>query len=430
MDYRCIMNLEESINEEIEEKQSIITSMIKKEKKDATLKNVYDTFSKYLHITDFDRLDVILATVLSNELPGTPIWMFITGESGDWKTTAVKGLKGWKNVKTLDKITPKTLASGKNKVKDLGSELADTSTILLFFDMATMSGIDKSAKAEIWTQFRNLYDGYIDYQTGSGVERKYNNCHVTFLGCSTDSLKNEILLNAQLGTRELMYDTSADVADNDAKMDAALENEEYEQEMYDDIQESIHRFLRHHHVDRSIGVSSDIKSFIKKEAQRITVLRANQATDYKHGELINRVRPEVPTRVVKQLKRIYMCLKSLDKDYPDEKARRIISHIVDSTGNEVRQRIMKMMQKKAEEWYTVEDIRHGIRIGRDAVKRQMEMLWSMEVVDMRIEERNIGGWSYVDDFGVEQKRGGRWVETCMYMLTPDWRIAKQVRLDV
>jgi hypothetical protein len=48
----------------------------------------------------------------------------------------------------------------------------------------------------------------------------------------------------------------------------------------------------------------------------------------------------VPTRSLKIFKRIYVALKSLDEKYPDDKARQIISHIVTSSGDKIRQQLI------------------------------------------------------------------------------------------
>ena len=415
------MEIEKEMEEFVEKESTKTRDIIEREAKQATLAKLYETMGKYLYIKDYNRIDVILAVVLSNQLPGTPLWMFITGNSGDTKTTAVKGLIGWKNVKPLGKITPKTLASGMKGVKDLGSELNQTSTILLFFDMASMSGIDKNAKAEIWGQFRDLYDGFVLNRTGSGVKKEYDNCHVTFIGCSTDTLRNEILLNAHLGTRELIYDTNADMVDNEMKMDAAWDNENYEEEMFKDIQQITHQFLNSKIVDPNMKIPDDMRIFIKREAERLIHLRASQATDYKHGQLINRVRPEVPTRLTKQFKRLYKSLKALDENYPDEKCKDIITHIVNSSGNELRQKIISFFEKREEEdSFTVEDIRSELRVGRSAITNQLEHLWNMEILNMKTEIQNIGGWVTYDSMGNESTRGGKVSSIDLYSRGPKW----------
>ena len=62
-----------------------------------------------------------------------------------------------------------------------------------------------------------------------------------------------------------------------------------------------------------------------------------------YRELINPIAPEVPSRLIKQLKRIYISLKSLDDNYTDEKAKQIISHIITSSGDNVRQMVINLL---------------------------------------------------------------------------------------
>jgi len=239
----------------------------------ATLENVYEVTEKYLHINDRKRIDIILATVLSNQLKGTPIWLYIVGASGDWKSAFLRSLEGIPHVKRLDQITKNTLASGMKDVGDLGAELQGRSTILLFPDLASITSMNTDEKNAIWGQFRNLYDGFIDKQTGSGVHRKYDNCEVTLIAGTTPAIRNEILIHAQLGTRELMYDTAAKQIDNDFKMDMALQNEDYEELMKAEIHKAVADFLFFHKVDRSkVPVSHDIIDFIKSEANRLSIL--------------------------------------------------------------------------------------------------------------------------------------------------------------
>ena len=75
------------------------------------------------NINDYNRIDIILATALSNQLPGTPIWLFIVGNSGDWKSAFTCSIEGMPHVIKIDQITKNTLASGKQGVEDLGMQL-------------------------------------------------------------------------------------------------------------------------------------------------------------------------------------------------------------------------------------------------------------------------------------------------------------------
>lgn len=407
-------------------KKSSIKEIVEREEgekiKNATLEYVYETVEKYLHVNDRNRIDLILAVALSNKMNGTPIWMFIVGNSGDWKSAFVRSLEGMSNVIKVDQITKNTLASGKKEANDLGKQLKDTSKILLFPDLAALTSMNNDDKNAIWGQFRNLYDGFIDKMTGSDVHRKYNNCHVTLIACTTHAIRDEILIHAQLGTRELMYDTNADMVDNDQKMDMAWMNEQCEYEMCQDISNVVQNFLTFKKI-MDIEISSEIKEFLKHEANRLAILRASAMVDKTHKELINPVYPEIPTRLIKQFKRIYISLKSLDNNYPDEKAKEIISHIVDSSGNRVRQIIIDFMKHNNfngnldEKWLKIPEIQQGTRLGRKAIKAQLEMLWNMGLVEKEVREERIGGFvTYDYDLKAEVEKGGRIEEIAYYCL--------------
>ena len=376
------------------------------------LKDVYKTCDHYLHINDYRRIDLLLATALSNQIPGTPIWIFIVGNSGDWKSAFARSFEGLDNCMKLDQITKNTLASGM-KGNDLGALLNNNSTILLFPDLASLTSMNRDDKNAIWGQMRNLYDGFINKRTGNDVHRAYENCHVTIIACTTPAIRDEVLVHAQLGTRELLYDTRADSIDDDDKMDAAWKNENVEDEMREKIDGVVLGFMRGKKI-KNIKISDDIRNFLKSEAKRLKILRVGGATDRMHRELLNALSPEVPTRLIKQFKRIYICLKSLEDDYPDKYCKEIISRIVDSTGNPVRQLIMDVCKDK-DDWLEIRDVTLATRLGRVAVKAQLEMLWNLDVIDKKFEEKRIGGYVWTSGDGtVEEERGGRVEEVAKY----------------
>lgn len=405
--------LEEILNKDakkdLEKKHKSIKKILEEEK-NTTLKDVYTTTEKYLHVNDKNRIDLILATVLSNQLEGTPIWMFIVGNSGDWKSAFARSLEGIENIKKIDQLTKNTLATGMKDTWDLGSELQNNSTILLFPDLASLTSMNTDEKNAIWGQFRSLYDGDIYKSTGGGVSKAYSDCHVTILACTTQAIRDEILIHAQLGTRELMYDTETDMTDNDFKMNMAWENEQYEIQMKTDIQNVVCNFLRTHKV-KDIEIPFKIKEFLKKESERLSILRATATIDRKHRELINPVYPEVPTRLIKQLKRIYVSLKSLDEKYPDKKCKEIIKRIVNSSGNKVRQQILAVLKKDHKKKFKISEIHKSTKIGRFSIKGQLEILWNLDVITKEVIEERIGG--YWDDIS-QIVKGGKIEEVSYY----------------
>lgn len=390
-----------------------------------TLNDVYGVVEKYLGIKKIDRnrIDVILATALSNQIFGTPIWLFITGSSGDWKSTFTRSLEGLSNVLLLDQLTENTLVSGKPKTADLGKKLQNSSHVLLIPDLASLVSMNKDAKNSIFAQFRNLYDGFLKKNTGSGVEKLYQNCHVTIIACSTSIIKDEVLLHAQLGSRELLYNTGAERIDNRHKMKMAIANEKFESEMACAFKTVVHAFLNSHFVDIKSEPTDDMYDFLMIEAERLSILRSGVAVDYYTREPISNVDPEVPTRVIKQFVRLYRCLKALDEKYPDEKIKEIITHIVNSTGHTTRQCILDIVRKEPDKWHSLSNLVFALRVSRNAVYQQTEQLWNMGILEKEVRTEQIGG--YVNNYG--EQRGGRTQEVYYYRLTP--KVVKQLRLD-
>lgn len=351
-----------------------------------TLNDVYETVEKYLGIKKLDRnrIDVILATALSNKIPGTPIWLFISGSSGDWKSTFIRSLEGMSNVLLVDQLTKNTLASGKKNARDKGMVLQNSSHIILIPDLACVVSMNRDEKNSIFAQLRNLYDGFIKKDTGSGVEKLYTGCHVTIIACSTSVIKDEVLLQAQLGSRELLWNTDADKLDNKFKMKMALVNERYEKEMSMAFRQVVHNFyITHPIVD--VEPSDEMKAFLMSEAIRLSMLRSSVPVDYISREPLSNVEIEVPTRIIKQFVRLYRCLKSLDPNYPDEKVKAIISHLVTSSGHTTRQYILDILNEEKEQWFRLSDIVMKLRVSRNSVYQQAEQLWNMGIIDKKTE---------------------------------------------
>jgi hypothetical protein len=335
-------------------------------------------------------------------------------------------LDGFDDVVKIDQITPNTLASGKPDMRDkegniiarsdLGYKLQNKNTILLIPDLASLSSKKSEDKAEIWGQFRNLYDGFINKRTGAGVERLYENCHVSMIGCSTPVLRDEIIVHSQLGTRELLWDTGKEEDDGvTKKVSMAWDNEITEDLMRTEIKDSMQNYLKYNKFKRinEKEIPEDMKKFLCSEAERIAVLRATGMIDQSYRELNNPVVPEIPTRTIKQFKRLYISLKSLDKDYSDDRVKSIIKTLVDSSGNMVRQLVLEVLSKNYNSWYKIKDIQSCTKLGRNTVKSQLEMLWNMGVVEKEVREETIGGYVTNNTYGVEEHRGGH-VEDIAY----------------
>jgi len=380
-----------------------------KDIENATLEYVYSVVDTYLFLQDKKRIDVLLAVVLSNQIHTDPVWLYLVGNSGDGKSATVRAMEALKNTIRVDSITKYTLASGKKGANDLGKKLANKSTLLLFPDLASMTSLNKDDKSRIWAQFRNLYDGFITRMTGNDVEVCYENCHVTMLACTTPVIRDEVLIHAQLGTRELMYDTDAQNNHTREKLKMAWENTNLKKEMEQALSYAMCNFIEHTTVDPDINITQEMYEFIVNEAIRLSSLRVYAIPDRRTGELNNLPAPEVPTRLIHQFRTLYVCLKSLSEDYTDKLCMEIITHVVNSSGNKTRYRIMETMRKN-DKWWTRPEMALYMRLGTYAVTVQLEHLYALHYIHKEVRREQVGGW--VDNEG--QLRGGRMEDVVYY----------------
>ena len=373
-----------------------------------SLKQVHETIKKWLYIPNTERIDVILATALSLFYDGNPLWLFIIGRSGDAKTEIVRALTGLPYVRKIDQLTANTFASGRKDVKDLGSELVNKRTILLFSDLACLISLNKDEKKKIWSQFRTLYDGEIFKDAGSGAKKKYTNCHVVIIACVTRVIKEEHHVHQQLGTRELLYDTNANLKDNVSKMHQVFNNIGQRETMRKEIQEVIHNFIFSHKYNNNIKIPKDILEFIYNSCQKLTFLRATAPIDWYSGELSNDAETEVPTRLAEQFIVLYKALNSLENDYDPKRYKNIVENIIKSSSQPVRYKLYNIFKEQPDKWFMISDLMKKTKLGRKAIVSQCEILWNLGSLRKEIREELVGATGvYTDEHDVEHPRGGR-----------------------
>lgn len=358
-----------------------------------TLEDVYEVFRKWLLIYDTDQIDLLLATALTNQKKGTPVWIVFIGDSGEGKSQLIRSLCLCNNTIVKDDITSHTLASGAKQgktgkpVRDLGQDLAGKSTIILTPDMASLSSKEKNEKRQIWAKLRELFDGYINRDTGNEVVRDYEDCHVTWIFGATPSVRSEILIHAELGTRELLYELNLPKNLDNALLDKAWDNETYEEDMKKEIQTVVYHFIESHKYNENISIPENMKEFCKQEATRMERLRATAPTDKMSNEIISDVSIAKATRSSKQFKKLYFGFKSLKDNYKDKDIKRILTKIANSSGDPIRMKIMNYHEDNPDAFMTVTDYRKEFKIGYVSIKRQLSVLYNIGYLDLTIEER-------------------------------------------
>ena len=347
------------------------------------LQQLHSVYGSLLHIEDTDRIDVILSVVLSNKMDGIPLWMIIVGASGDMKSVQLNSLVG-DDIFILHNLTSKTLVNGykdKKEHPDLAPKL--NNKVVIIPDMAQILKLPPSEKGQIWGQLRDLYDGYAGKSSGMGTDTKYSDLKITLLAGSTPAIDGQILVHQDLGTRELIYRTRGN-QNKGLLMDKCFQNENVEDEIKKRLREVTTEFLKGREINRE-AVDKEKLEKIKKIAIYITYMRATAEFDNYTHELRNWVYPEEPSRIAKQLKRLYVCLKSLDENYDEFDAFEILWHVARSSAFPIRVRLFDYLLKETDERST-SGFSELLKIGKATAKRELSVLHNMGLVSCRKEE--------------------------------------------
>lgn len=360
-----------------------------------TLEQVYDVYKKWLHIEDTKRLDIGFAISLTRKMRGTPIWLIIVGPSGDMKSEQIRALHNDKHTEIVQRFTSKTLISGDRKV-GLGNDYcckfaAKNEKLLLIFDMAQMLKLPTIEKAEVWAQLRDLYDGSLTRFFGNRVRKSYDNLRVTLIAGSTPHIDSQILIHQDLGTRELLYRTT-EVKEWKDIMSMVLKNEQMEEQMKKELKEITNKFLKYKTVKELILTDKQIEK-LEELVKYLSFMRAVADTDSYSGEVRADVSSEMPTRIVKQLKRIFVALMSLEKGYPEERAFEILRYIVLSSCNQNRVKIYHHLRDQAAgdgNRKSTSQIATTLHLGKRTTYRELGILANMGLIKHETTENDYG----------------------------------------
>jgi hypothetical protein len=360
--------------------------LLKQTKKEPKLKDVHKVFKKWLHIEDTDFIDLLLSVALTKNMKGTPIWMLVVGASGDGKTECVMSLNGYET-KILHQITPNTLVSGftvRDKETgervnvDLAPKLDDK--LLIIPDMAQLLQLHPNQKAQVWAQLRDLFDGFAGKQAGTGLDTQYTGLRVTLIACSTPSIDSQILIHQDLGTRELVWRTKKTKKTVEL-MNKVWFNEGYEIQMRSELNQTVLNFLNNKKIEK-VGVDKKTQGELMKYAILLSYMRAPAHFDKYRHELLSDIYPEKPTRVLKQFKRLFIALKSLDSKYSDERALGIINKIALSSGDPNRVKVFNYLIDRGDDEHSISSISRVLKIGKATVKRNLWALANMGIANV------------------------------------------------
>jgi hypothetical protein len=177
-----------------------------------TLADVHAAFGAWLEFPlgedgqpQYELIDMALATVIANLLPGDPLWLFLVGPPSAGKTEVISALDDIPSIYPLSSLTPQTFASGFER-KEMETSLLPrlTGKTITMKDFGTVLTMYREKKAEILAQLREIYDGKFSKDWGNGKSFRWRG-KVGLLAGVTSIIDREYSLNQILGERFLLY---------------------------------------------------------------------------------------------------------------------------------------------------------------------------------------------------------------------------------
>ncbi len=273
------------------------------------LEGLLEVYKKWLKIDETDYIEVILATIASNEIGGDPVWVFVVGAPGASKTEILRSLKSLKNVYMISRLTAQSLISGKqtNKYDPSLLPLLDKKTLIIK-DFSSILSIQRESRESIFADLREAYDGYLEKYFGN-IGKKGYYAHFSIIAGVTPEIDKHTSVQQNLGERFLKIR----LVENDAlgKIQRAIENTNTQDDMRKEIAKSVEGFFKYLKVNpqKIIDISEDIKEKIGILSRILAICRTSVSRNpYYRKEISYLPETEVGTRIGIQLTKLAISL--------------------------------------------------------------------------------------------------------------------------
>ena len=177
-----------------------------------TLGEIKEVARKFLQLKpdDENMFDIVMATYFANKLDADPLWIFLNGPPSNAKTEILMSMQDHQNTFFLSCVTKNTFLSGRVK-KDKDGEEKDCSLLphmtgktVIIKDFTTVLSLQKDARHEIYSQFREIYDGLYSKSYGSGFTREWKG-KIGVIAGVTPAIDKQFAVHTLLGERFLHF---------------------------------------------------------------------------------------------------------------------------------------------------------------------------------------------------------------------------------
>jgi hypothetical protein len=373
----------------------------------APVAGVISVFKKWLHVAEDYVIVGPLCAAIANFCPGESDIIGIVGPSGSSKTEFIRSLGTKENdlVYPVSTITDKTLVSGYPESDDLAPRLKGR--LLTIKDLTSILSSRDTVRSGIFADFREMADGYIHKEYGSGVIKDYQGLSSSVLFASTNAIEQYNSLYSSLGQRLIFIRPRGDPK---KARERAKANRGSESAMRRDISNAVMGFIRQKKAEvEERGLPEEPGWFDEEMGELydlLAIARTTLRTDI-HGNINEIPEPEFPTRIAKTVSRLCAVhamvygRDELNEDDFNFGLRIILDNIPTK-----RSHVLMVVR---DNWLTTAEIASLARLPTASTKKILEELHALGIVDKLLAGKT-------DSDYLNRKSDA-------YRLTPGYRIA-------
>jgi hypothetical protein len=345
------------------------------------LENLRTLFREHLSLPDAAIVDFTIAVAVANRLGGDPVWAFVVAPPSSGKTETLQALKRLTEVYTMSSLTANTFLSGAKKNEGEAASLLEripNGTLLLLKDFGTILSMREDARAEILGQLREIYDGSLTKDFGTGRRLEWNG-RLAFIAGTTPAIDVHHAVIAVLGERFLYF--RAPAADRKESSRRSLHVKD-ETEMRDELQRAVFEYMRDLDVSVRPEMPQDVEDRIVNVADIVTWARTAVYRDRFTRDIEVAPEPEGTPRFAKQLGSLWRALVVMGHEDPLGLVCRVALDSMPPA------RATALMKLATDGNVSTNDLRKATRLSQTASRRVMEDLEALRLVE--IVERGSG----------------------------------------
>lgn len=263
-------------------------------------------FLKWMLLPDPSVIKFITGFYCANRLPGKALWAFLIGPSGGGKTEILNSLLDLNDIESISMLTPNTFLSGMPGRSDASLLPKINNKIALFKDWTSILSLQKDAKAELMSQFREIWDGSMKKIFGNGQTRTWEG-KVSVLAASTQAVDLNQQQYTHLGERFLNYRLVT--PDRKSVAMRSLDNDPQQEKMGLEIRSAMYSFVKGVDFAKFVAnppvMPAEFKPQVVNLANFCTMARSGIIRDFgMKKEVIFVPAAEMPTRISGQLSKL------------------------------------------------------------------------------------------------------------------------------